>query len=62
MENHERINCFKCKHFYLTWIPKTPNACRVYGFKSQQMPSVIVLKSSGFACVSFEEKEKTPPK
>jgi len=51
-----RINCLKCKHYYVTWDPNFPKGCRAYGFKSAAMPSMAVLSSSGKSCMSFEEK------
>jgi len=50
------INCFKCKHFYITWDRVTPKGCRAYGFKSHEMPSVVVHKNSKEDCLLFEAK------
>ncbi|MBA2872829.1 hypothetical protein HNQ85_003142 [Anoxybacillus calidus] len=57
MERH-RINCYQCKHFYVTWDPKFPRGCRAFAFKSTMMPSVTVFQSSGKACMKFEPKQK----
>ncbi|WP_281887984.1 uracil-DNA glycosylase [Paenibacillus sp. YYML68] len=51
-----RINCVKCKHYYVTWEPSYPRGCRAYGFKTQALPSQLVLQSSGKPCLSYEEK------
>ena len=56
-ENVERIDCFKCKHFAVSWNPSFPRACKLFGFKTAQMPSVAVLTSSGEPCEGFERKE-----
>ncbi len=52
----QKINCIKCKHFFVTYEPRRPYGCRAYGFKSPKMPSVIVYQSSGMECESFELK------
>jgi len=53
----KRIDCFKCKHFYVTWDQSFPRGCRAMGFKSKEMPSDVVFQSSGMECMRFEEKE-----
>nr|WP_090667678.1 uracil-DNA glycosylase [Paenibacillus tianmuensis] len=53
-----KINCLKCKHFYVTWDPGFPRGCRAYGFKTTDMPSALVMRSSGKPCLSYEEKIK----
>ncbi|KZE76356.1 uracil-DNA glycosylase [Paenibacillus elgii] len=53
-----KINCLKCKHFYVTWQPSFPRGCRAYGFKTADMPSALVMRSSGKPCLSYEEKIK----
>ncbi len=52
----QKINCIKCKHFFVTYEPRRPYGCRAYGFKGAKMPSVIVYQSSGMECESFELK------
>jgi len=52
-----KINCLKCKYFYVTWDPKFPNGCKFFGFKSKCRPSLAVRQSSGQDCHGFEEKE-----
>jgi len=49
-------NCLECKHFYVTWDQSFPKGCKVYGIKSQQMPSVLVKKTSGMDCQAFLAK------
>jgi hypothetical protein len=50
------IDCFRCIHFYVTWDKKHPRGCRALGFKCREMPSVVVLKSSGYDCLRYTEK------
>jgi hypothetical protein len=58
MSDNQRIDCMKCCYFYVTWDPKFPKGCKAYGFKSQTMPSLTVLSSSGLPCLQFEPKGK----
>ena len=57
--SEEKINCVKCKHFIVTWNPKFPRACRLYGFKSVNYPSFEVFKTTGEECLGFERKITT---
>jgi len=57
VDNNEKIDCFKCVYFSITWEPKTPRACKLFGFKSAQMPSEVVSRSSGSPCEGFAAKE-----
>ena len=56
----KKINCRRCEYYFVTWQKGQPHGCRAYGFKSAQIPSMVVLKSSGTACSLF--KEKAPAK
>lgn len=58
MTDHPKIDCMKCRHFYITWDPKFPRGCRTFGFKTQSLPSIQVLNSSGKPCLNFEPKTK----
>ncbi|HIP20678.1 MAG TPA: uracil-DNA glycosylase [Sulfurimonas sp.] len=55
----KRINCRRCKYYFVTWEPHKPHGCRSYGFKSQIIPSMVVFQSSGVACHMFVEKKKS---
>ncbi|NHN29411.1 uracil-DNA glycosylase [Paenibacillus agricola] len=50
------INCIKCVYYYVTWDPAMPKGCKAFGFKTRELPSVVVKKSSGHACLKFEAK------
>ena len=52
----KRINCRRCEHYFVTWEAGKPHGCRAYGFKSPQIPSMIVFQSSGTECSLFKEK------
>ncbi|MBB3114769.1 hypothetical protein FHS18_006929 [Paenibacillus phyllosphaerae] len=56
-EGNQRINCMKCRHFYVTWDPQFPRGCRAFGFKTHALPSATVLSSSGKPCMNFEPKQ-----
>ncbi|MBI5641971.1 MAG: uracil-DNA glycosylase [Deltaproteobacteria bacterium] len=56
----ERIDCFKCKHYYVTWDEYFPRGCKALSFKSREMPSGVVYNSSGLECQRFEPKVKDP--
>ncbi|HPI93915.1 MAG TPA: uracil-DNA glycosylase [Deltaproteobacteria bacterium] len=51
------INCFSCRHFYITYDRRFPYGCRAAGFKSRLMPSREMHVHSGMECLLFREKE-----
>jgi hypothetical protein len=53
---NQRIICQKCKYYFVTWEPNKPHGCKAYGFKSRQLPSVVVKQSSGLECSLYEPK------
>ena len=55
----ERVpNCLKCIHFKVTWDPKFPRGCTVFGVKTHRMPSEVVLESTGRQCPAFARSPK----
>ncbi|HID00215.1 MAG TPA: uracil-DNA glycosylase [Piscirickettsiaceae bacterium] len=56
MDTDKRINCFECRHYFVTWDAAAPRGCRFFGFKSLQMPSIVVQNSSGRPCEAFTPK------
>jgi len=52
----KRINCRRCQSYYVTWENGKPHGCKAYGFKSAQIPSMVVFKSSGIECAQYREK------
>jgi hypothetical protein len=52
-----KINCFHCVHFTITWDTKFPKACKAFGFKTAGMPSVTVFQSTGSDCMAFALKQ-----
>ncbi len=55
-DREDIINCTKCKHIYVTWDKDFPHGCRAMGFKSRDVPSLVVYQSSGMPCQRFEKK------
>lgn len=54
--NDRRKDCFKCKHYFVSWDPHAPKGCRIHNFKSRELPSLVVFQSSGNSCLAFSEK------
>jgi len=50
------IDCYRCRHFYITWQPAFPYGCRAMGFKSRHNPAQEVLQTSGVQCLYFLHK------
>jgi len=54
--NDNKVNCFQCIYFTVTWDTQFPRACSLYGFKSANLPSATVLETTGTACLGFVKK------
>jgi|HigsolmetaAR203D_1030402.scaffolds.fasta_scaffold00446_2 hypothetical protein len=54
-----RINCYRCKHFFVTWDERFPRGCRFFNFKTRELPSVTVQRASGMPCLEFSEKPQS---
>ncbi|VAW37246.1 hypothetical protein MNBD_DELTA02-982 [hydrothermal vent metagenome] len=52
------VDCFKCKHFYVTWEKGRPRGCRALNFKTKRMPSDVVCATSGKDCLLFTLKHR----
>ncbi|DAB27527.1 MAG TPA: uracil-DNA glycosylase [Sulfurimonas sp. UBA10385] len=52
----KRINCRRCEYYFVTWEASKPHGCKAYGFKSAQIPSIVVFQSSGSDCNMYKEK------
>lgn len=57
-ESGGRVNCFHCKHYYVTWDPSFPRGCKSYGIKTSALPSAAVLSASGKPCMAFALKDR----
>ena len=51
-----RPDCFKCRYLIITHEKERPYACGGMGFKSRQLPSVVVRRDSGAHCRLFTPK------
>ncbi len=54
----KQVNCFRCAHFKVTWNPKSPKGCLLFGFSGTETPSETVIKTTGRKCPGFEEKKR----
>jgi len=59
MGNDKTPNCFKCEFFFITWDAHFSRGCNAYEFKSKELPSSTVLKSTGKPCLFFKEKKES---
>jgi hypothetical protein len=48
--------CHDCENFFVTWDNKAPMGCKSFGFKGKQLPSLVVLQTSGQHCCYFRDK------
>lgn len=53
-----KVDCFKCHYFRVTWDQNNPRGCMAYGFKTKQLPSLVVKQSSGMDCLKFVPKNR----
>lgn len=56
--SNKKINCLKCKYYYVTWDASAAHGCKIIAFKSHIIPSLVVLKNTGMKCQMFEDKFK----
>jgi hypothetical protein len=52
----DKPNCRKCRHFLITWNPKSPHGCRKYGIQTKDEPSKIIAMAGMGECQGFESK------
>ena len=55
---NERVNCYKCVYYYITWDTSFPRGCKFYNFKTASLPSMLVKQSTGKSCDKFTPKAK----
>lgn len=57
MEEQKPIrSCIGCIYYYVTWDNQRPKGCKYFGFKSAEMPCLVVKKSSGTFCNMYTKK------
>ena len=56
-KSKKTIECKNCVHFYITWDKHYPKGCKAMGFKSVEIPSIMVYKLSAVECLRFENKK-----
>jgi hypothetical protein len=53
-----RIDCRRCRFYFVTWDEDFPHGCRRMGFKSRHSPGDEVRRAmKGEPCRLFEEKQ-----
>ena len=57
MKKTNKIDCFNCQHFFVTWEPANPRGCRAFGFKTARIPSDVVKETSGEECLKYLPKD-----
>ena len=50
--------CLQCMHFYVTFHPSFPRACRRFGVQTASMPSHEVFLATGRHCHEFQQNPK----
>jgi hypothetical protein len=50
-------DCFKCRHFKITWEPFYPRSCQFFCIKCRNLPSMEVFLSTGKHCFAFEARD-----
>lgn len=56
-ESNQRIACMRCKHYHSTFDPTAQRGCKLFHFKSNLMPFILVKQATGSDCTSFEERK-----
>lgn len=54
-------DCYKCRYFQITYEKRRPYACAAMGFKSRNIPSLVVLRTSQQPCMAFAPKPDSWP-
>lgn len=60
--NKDPVQCLRCIHYYSTHDPALPRGCKLYGFKTQNIPAIVVKKETGSDCLGFELRKTKPEK
>lgn len=51
-----KVDCYKCKFYYVTWDRNFPKGCKAFQFKGRALPSLEVKKASGQQCLRYIPK------
>lgn len=54
----QRVNCYGCRHFFITWDKEFPYGCRKMEFRSKRLPSDDVIEADGQHCLAREESPR----
>ena len=58
----QKIHCLKCRHYFSTFDATSPRGCKVYGFRSQMIPSMVVKRETGSDCIQYAPRPDKKPK
>jgi len=53
--------CLTCRYYHVSWDPRFPRACRVFGIKSRDLPSHVVYRSTGTHCPAYDRNPRLRP-
>lgn len=56
-DEHTKVNCNNCVHYYITWDKRFPYGCGAMNFMSSKLPSLDVLEIEKHECFLFERKD-----
>ena len=54
----EKVTCWDCKYFAISWDPNFRYQCNQMGFKSNNLPSQRVRMIDNRDCLAFKSKNK----
>jgi hypothetical protein len=60
MKKTNPVDCFNCRHFYVTWDANSSRGCKAFAFKTHRLPSDVVFETSGEVCLKFSPKNTAP--
>lgn len=53
--------CLTCTYYRVSWDPRFPRACKVFGLKSRALPSHVVYRSTRTHCPAYDRNPKIKP-
>ena len=58
VDQKNTIRCNGCLHYFVTHDRHRPYGCARFGFKTQRLPSQVVIESTGMQCAYREDRAK----
>jgi hypothetical protein len=47
----------QCNYYWVTWDPRYPRGCKLFGFRGTAMPSIMVYKATGAKCQNYSSRQ-----